>query len=327
MTSKLLKKFYISRGITFIEILVSVGIMLVLVLILATSLNTVKLSRNVGYQAQAYRIANEELEIVKNLSAAELGNRTNASFVNVFFNQGAWTAVATGTAFSAPNVLILATTSPVAETALSAAMILPGDGDYFDFDFESRIKILAPDPASIKSGLIFRAKDAQNYYRLVLENTALRMEKVQNGIVTSLWNSVRTFTAGAWYQIKISSAGANFDIYLAGSKLTATPVTDTAFSSGKIGFFTANNTRVSIDDIAVTTGGGTTSWNFDTATVGAIPKDLARFGLYDLPSGAGYLTIANQIVGVDTLKKITVRITWTEAGSAKTVQLETIKNL
>lgn len=316
-----------NHGITFIEILISVGIMLVLVLILATSLNTVRLSRNVGYQAQAYRIASEELEIVRNLNAAELGNRTNASFVNVFFNQGAWTVVATGTAFSAPNILSLATTSPAAETALSAVMILPGDGDYSDFDFESRIKILTPAPASIKSGLIFRAKDAQNYYRLILENTALRMEKVQNGIVTSLWNSVRTFTTNTWYQVKVVAAGTNFDIYLAGSKLTATPVADAAFSSGKIGFCTANDTRVSIDNIAVTTGGVTTSWNFDAATVGEIPKDLARFGLYDLPSGAGYLTIANQIVGVDTLKKITIRITWTEAGGTKTVQLETIKNL
>jgi hypothetical protein len=314
-----------SSGVTFIEIVVSIGIVLVLVLILATSLNTVKLARTVGYQSQAYRIASEELETIKNLSAGELTNRTNSDFINVFYNQGSWIASADATAPSSPNVLTLSTTSPVASTALSAALVLPGDGGYGDFDLDSRIKILAPAPTSTKSGLIFRAKDAQNYYRLALENSALRMEKVQNGMVTSLWSSVQTFASSTWYQVKVTATGANFDIYLAGTKLTT--VTDTNFSSGKIGFFTANNTKISVDDVAVTAGGMTTNWNFDTSPAGTTPKDLVRFGLYDLPSGTAYLTIANQIVGVDTLKKITVRITWIEEGGTKTVQLETLKNL
>jgi len=318
-------RFKKTRGITFIEIVVSIGIMLVLVLILATSLNTVKLARTVGYQSQAYRIASEELETIKNLSAGELTNRTNSDFINVFYNQGTWVTSADATAPSAPNVLTLTTTSPVASTGLGAALILPGDGGYADFDFESRIKILAPAPTSTKSGLIFRAKDAQNYYRLALESSALRVERVQNGLVTSLWNSAQTFASSTWYQVKITAVGANFDIYLAGAKLTT--VTDTNFSAGKIGFFTANDTKISIDDVAVTVGAGTTNWSFDTSFVGTMPKDLARFGLYDLPSGMAYLTITNQIVGVDTLKKITVRITWVEEGGTKTVQLETLKNL
>lgn len=314
-----------TSGVTFIEIVVSIGIMLVLVLILATSLNTVKLARTVGYQAQAYRVAGEELEIVRNLTAAELANRTNADFVNVFYNQGSWATAADAAAVSAPNVLTLATTSPVASTALSAALILPNSGNYTDFEFESRIKILVPAPTSTKSGLIFRAKDAQNYYRLAMEPSLLRMEKVQNGIATNLWSSVQTFTSSTWYQVKVAATGSNFDIYLAGAKLTT--VTDTNFSSGKIGFFTANNTRISIDNVSATGSGETTTWNFDTSPTGTMPDSLARFGLYDLPSGTAYLTIANQIVGVDTLKKITVRITWVEEGGTKTIQLETLKKL
>ena len=158
-----------------------------------------------------------------------------------------------------------------------------------------------------------------------MENAALRMDRVQNGVVTNIWNSVQTFIANTWYRLKISATGSNFDIYLAEIKLAT--VVDTNFSSGKIGFFTANNTLISLDNISATADGSTTVWNADTATAGIMPPDLARFGLYDLPAGTAYLTIGNHIVGVDTLKKITVRVTWIEEGSTKTVQLETIKNL
>lgn len=314
-----------NRGITFIEILVSVGIMIVLISILATSLNTIKFNRSIGYQAEAYRLASEELEIVRNLPSASLTNRTNANFTNVFYNQGSWAVTATGTAPSTPNILVLSTSSPAAATGLSAALILPGNGDYGDLDFETRIKINTPVPASFESGLIVRAEDAQNYYRLSLTNNALKFKKIQNGVTTDLWSSVQTFNTNTWYKVKVSASGANFDIYLANVKLGT--AVDTSFTSGKIGFFAANNTKISLDSANATVGGVTTMWNFDANAVGGMPAALARFGLYDLSGAQGYLTIENFIAGIDTLKKITIRLTWVENNSTKTIELQTIKNL
>jgi hypothetical protein len=268
-------------------------------------------------------LADEELQIVKNLSASP-ENRANADFVNVFYNQGNWTVSADATAPSLPQVLTLTTTSPAASTGLSAAMILPGNGDFTDFTLESQIKILAPAPTSTKSGMILRATDAQNYYRLSLESSAIKMEKIQNDVVSTIWTLAQTFSTNTWYKVKVVVTASNFDIYLADSKLAT--ITDSTFTSGKIGFFTANYTKISLDSVNLTAGGTTTTWNFDTATIGEMPPDLARFGLYDLPESAGYLTIANQIADVSTLKHLTVRITWVQEGSTRMVQLETIKN-
>ncbi|MEK7211766.1 MAG: hypothetical protein AAB731_03970 [Patescibacteria group bacterium] len=311
-----------NRGITFIEIIVSLGILLALILILATTLNTVKLNRDLGSRTQAMRLAAEELEIVRNLPTAAITNRANSDFVGVFYNQGGWTVAADATAPSAPNVLTLNSAITAAATNLSGALIFPGDGGFANGDFEARIKILNPAPTSTMAGLIFRARDAKNFYRLTMENSVLRLEKIVNGNATTLLSPSQTFLTDTWYKVKISGEAATLSIALNDILLGTT--TDSAFSSGKIGIFTANGTKISIDGISIL---GAILWNFDADPAGDLPSGLKRFGLFDLPGGEGELTIENFQAGVDTLKKITVRITWVQNGSIKSAELQTVKNL
>ena len=308
-----------------IEIMVSLGVLIVLILIIATSLNTLRLGRGAGYQAQAYRLADEELQTVKNLPPAEITNRANADFSNIFYNQGAWEAVADATAPSSPNTIALASPLSILATGLTGAVILPEEKNYTDFSLEANIKILAPAPASIKSGLIFRAKDAKNYYRLALENSFIRLEKIAGGSAVTLWSSGQTFAPGTWYKIKVSMTSTTMEVFLNDASLGT--VADSTFSSGKLGFFTINNTKISLDNVRLIEGGNDTAWNFDADAAGAPPPTWQRFGLYDLPDAVGYLTIENFISGVETLKKITVRITWVQEGSTKSVQIQTVKNL
>ena len=312
------------RGITLIEILISLGILLIIILILATTINTMRLGRKIGFEEQAYRVASEELEIVQNLPASDLIDTINGNLKNTFYNQGGWKVINDATAPSSNNVLALDVTRSIAETGLSGALILPGNGDYSDFSFEAQIKLTTSISTSTLAGMIIRAKDAQNYYRLSIKNNLLSLEKIQNGATTILWSASQTFTANTWYKLKATSSGANLTLFLNDTQVGS--ASDNAFAQGKLGFFSGNGTKISIDNADIT-GTLANSWNFDADAVGALPSAFARFGLFDLPEGHGYLTIANTFPNISTLKTIIVRVTWLESNQTRSAELITLKNL
>ena len=257
-------------------------------------------------------MAQEELEAARALPLADLTVRANDSFINVFYNSGQAGAVSDDTAVSLPNSLSLASSTD------SFGDILLPYNKMADLTVEANLK--SADIAQ-KTGIIFRARDNQNYYFFYIKNDRVGLEKNINGSITSLHTTLQSFSANTWYKIKITASGNNLSLYLNDNLLTT--IVDTSFASGYAAL--ASYASLSyFDNVALTYNSQTDSWNFDDLAISSIPADWQRFGINDLPNGQGLLTISEPY-GVSTIKKIDVSIRWTERGVIKTVSLSTMK--
>jgi hypothetical protein len=299
-------------GITLIEIVISVALLSGAIAIFGALLQAVKLNKTETLYSAAYKIAQDEIASVRAMPNSALTARASSTFVGVLYDSGAYGAVATGTALSAPNVL-----QNQATTSSLGVVLLPYD-NLQDFTLEASVRAAA---TAQKTGLLFRAADTANYYFLHLKSGQLVLEKNLNGALSNIATSAQTFTADAWYKLKIVASGANFSIYLNDNLIGA--YSDSSFASGAAALANENNTAL-FDDISLTRDGSTELWNFDNLAAGNIPMEWRRTSLSDLPSGAGYLTIIDPY-GDAALKKITVTVNWKERGLLKSVTLMTLK--
>jgi len=299
-------------GISLVEVVVSIAIIGGSLAVFATLLNILQLNKSGSLRSAAYKLAQEEMEAIRSLPLSDLTARTDAGFINVFYNNGAAGAVADNNAVSLPNDLQLANAS-----STFAAISLPYD-KMADFSLETNL--LATSTAQ-KTGIIFRARDSGNYYFLYIKNDRIGLEKNINGTLTSLSETLHTFSPDVWYKIKIAASGTSLSIYL-NDNLIAT-VTNGSLSSGYAALASYSTTS-RFDDVVLVYNSQTLAWDFDDLSDGAIPNEWQRFGLNDLPEGYGLLTISEPY-GVSTIKQIDVNISWTEKGERKNVSLSTIK--
>jgi 3-keto-disaccharide hydrolase len=168
-------------------------------------------------------------------------NQIPAAFSN---DAGAWKVVADNGAPSKPNV--------IAQTAKSSGptfnVTLIENTNYKDVDLSVSMKAVAG-ATDQGGGLIWRARDARNYYIArfnPLENN-YRVYKVQNGIRTQFQNADIRAAAG-WHTLRITMTGDHIECYFDGMKYL--DVHDSTFKEGgKIGLWTKSDAQSYFDDL------------------------------------------------------------------------------
>ncbi len=187
-----------------------------------------------------------------------------------------------------------------------------------NFTLESSVKTTG---TSGKTGLIFRAKDLDNYYFLYLQNNQLVLDKRADGVTSTLYSAAQAFLPGTWYELKVAAAGSSLSLYV-NDNLYST-ITDASLTSGAAALTNYGNITY-FDNASLTHDSTTENWDFDNLSANTIPADWMRFGINDLPNGAGALTISEPY-GVATIKKIDVTVTWKERGQNESITISTLK--
>jgi hypothetical protein len=164
-----------------------------------------------------------------------------------FLNEsGEWKVAADQTAPSKPNVL-----AQLAKSAGSAFNVVLVDGKSFkDVDLSVRMKAVAGREDQ-GGGLVWRAKDAKNYYIVrynPLEDN-YRVYKVENGRRIEL-RSAEIKHSDGWHTLRITMQGDSIRCYYDGKEYLA--VHDAAFGdAGRIGLWTKADARTNFDDLKV----------------------------------------------------------------------------
>jgi polygalacturonase/uncharacterized protein YjdB len=125
-------------------------------------------------------------------------------------------------------------------------------GDYY---VEARIKPQTNSTTGNKQlYLIARYQDSNNWYAAGLNvqsstaSTTVDIAKMSNGSLARPAQVKRPISLDTWYTVRFELVGSSLSVYLDGELLRT--VTDTAFTAGKIGLWTANKT-FEIDDVRV----------------------------------------------------------------------------
>lgn len=101
-------------------------------------------------------------------------------------------------------------------------------------------------------GATFRYQDEDNYYRFVMyqQQNKRMIERVSNGVVTTIASTAGSYTIGQDYSISITAIGNQFTVSVDGADQFGT-VTDSTHSSGTVGLYSYWNQSSYFDDILV----------------------------------------------------------------------------
>ncbi len=308
-------------GYSLIESLVAIGLVLLLIIIFSASSTIILNNRSLRHTNLAYNLAVEEIEALRSIPFTELTNKTDAPLIEVAHNIGSWTVSAPSSPSSSPNVLELALPGTLL-TGVTGTAIAPGF-DYSNPTIEAQVKILPDSPSNWKTGFYIRYHDSANYYRVSFTSTVLYVDKIVNGIETTLDSESRLFAENTWHKLKVETSGSTFNVYVDDTLEMTIDDPGNSLNLGRIGLAGLNSTHAYFDDVSIT-GDTTQSWNFDADETGDMPSSWKRFGINDLPSGVGKLTIEDDQPGFSTLKNVTVVIEWKENENNRSVQLETM---
>jgi hypothetical protein len=162
---------------------------------------------------------------------------------------GSWIVRAEATTPSQPNVL--AQTSED-KTDYRFPVAIADEGSFRDLDLKVKYKAISGS-VDRAGGLVFRWKDANNYY--VLRANALEdnfnLYRVVNGRRTEIEGSRLKVTSGEWHELRVEAVGDRFTCYFDDAKkIEATD--DTFKDAGKIGLWTKADSVSYFDDLQVT---------------------------------------------------------------------------
>ena len=133
---------------------------------------------------------------------------------------------------------------------------LTGEQDWSDYTFNAILRSTDNDGI----GLIVRAVDENNYYRILLMNDAgnsgsanspiQRIQKIENGLVTTLAEAKvsEAFPSG-FFALTVDIRGAEITIYLDGEEILFAK--DETFTQGGIGLLTYANSGAYFDNVQV----------------------------------------------------------------------------
>jgi hypothetical protein len=158
---------------------------------------------------------------------------------------GDWKVVADAGAPSKPNVL--------AQTARSSAstfnLALLKDLQFKDMDVFVRMKAMAG-KTDQGGGLVWRAKDAKNYYVVrynPLEDN-LRLYRVVKGTRSAPLQDMTIKHADGWHELRVIMSGERIECYYDGKKYM--DFRDATFKeAGKIGLWTKADAQTQFDDL------------------------------------------------------------------------------
>jgi len=297
------------RGISLIEMLITIAIIGGAVAVFGTLLSILRINKTTTIYSSAYKIAQAEIESLRDLPLASLINRTDGRFINILFNNGTKTILENQEYVSAPNALQL--TSP---TSTPGIILLP-ENNASDLTLEANI--FAPSSMN-EVGFLLRARDLENNYHFYIKNDRIILEKNIDGTPTILYENIQAFNADTWYKIKIVASSNQLSLYL--NDLLLNTVVDNTFTFGYTSLINEDGTDY-FDDILLTSENSKT-WNFDNSST--VPDEWQVFSIYDLPQGNDFLTISEPY-GDSTIKQIDVVVSWIEKGEPKSITISTLK--
>jgi len=159
-----------------------------------------------------------------------------------------WVVQADSTAPSKPNVL---TQTSADKTDYRFPLAIADEGSFRDLELSVNFKAISGE-VDRAGGLVFRLKDANNYY--VVRANALEdnynLYHVVNGRRREIKGSRVKVTSGDWHEIRVEVIGNKITCYYDGAKkIEATD--DTFKDGGKIGLWTKADSVTSFDDLHV----------------------------------------------------------------------------
>lgn len=159
---------------------------------------------------------------------------------------GTWAVQADPTAPSKPNVLAQTSAD---KTDYRFPLAIADDGSFRDLDLSVKFKAVSG-KVDQAGGLVFRLKDANNYY--VVRANALEdnynLYKVVKGRRTEISGARVKVTSGDWHELRVEVRGNKIACYYDGAKKI--DATDRTFQDpGKIGLWTKADSVTSFDDL------------------------------------------------------------------------------
>lgn len=162
--------------------------------------------------------------------------------------EGKWVVMADPTAPSKPHVVAQTSTD---STDYRFPLLIADDGSFKDLELSVKFKAVAGN-IDRAGGLVFRLKDANNYYVVranALEDN-LRLYNVGGGRRRQFAGANFKVTSGEWHELKVECVGNKIICYYDGQKKIE--ATDETFKEGgKIGLWTKADSVTYFDDLRV----------------------------------------------------------------------------
>ncbi len=309
-------------GFSLIELIVAIALVGVALIAMSATIASFRLRQTSNYRSLAYALAEEEISSIKTIPFGNLTNVSSSTFNGVLYNLGRFTVTANAASSSPPNVYAVTTTGTPVNTITGLRIFPVNSASIVSANF--KVRYPANPPANWAAGILFRASDYKNYYRLTVKSGGLELAKAVNGTVTVLTTYTFTPANDTWYTVGVYANGSNITSYVNG--INTGTIIDTSFASGDIALVAQNGLKPLFDDCVLgTEGAASSTWNFDNDPVGSEPVAFKKLGVYDLPNGRDELTIENYLGQAD-FKKITVAVYWKERGVNKGITLTALRN-
>jgi hypothetical protein len=175
-----------------------------------------------------------------------------AKFHSARTGQGAeskWEVLADATAPSKPNVVAQTSTD---KTDYRFPLLIADEGSFKDLELSVKFKAVSGE-VDRAGGLVFRLKDANNYY--IVRANALednyRLYHVVEGKRRQFAGANFKVTSGEWHELRVECVGNKIICYYDGAKkIEATD--DTFNEAGKVGLWTKADSVTHFDDLRVT---------------------------------------------------------------------------
>jgi len=163
--------------------------------------------------------------------------------------EGKWAVTADPTAPSKPNAVAQTSRD---NTDYRFPLLIADQASYKDLEISAKFKAMEGE-VDRAAGLVFRLKDANNYY--IVRANALednyRLYHVVNGRRVQFAGANFKVPSGEWHELKVECVGNRIICYYDGQKkIDATD--DTFKDAGKIGLWTKADSLTYFDDLRVT---------------------------------------------------------------------------
>jgi Domain of Unknown Function (DUF1080) len=161
---------------------------------------------------------------------------------------GQWVVIPEPSAPSRPNVLAQNSADP---TDLRFVLLVGDEGSFKDFNLSVKSKTVSGE-IDRTAGLVFRLKDANNYYAVhvnALEDK-YRLYHVVAGKRHPFAGANFAITSGEWHELRVECIGDKIICYFDGvKKIEATD--ETFRDAGKVGLWTKADSVTYFDDLRV----------------------------------------------------------------------------
>lgn len=163
-------------------------------------------------------------------------------------NEGKWVVMADSTAPSKPNVVAQTLRD---RTDYRFPLLIADQGSFKDLEISVKFKAVQGE-VDRAAGLVFRLKDANNYY--IVRANALednyRLYHVINGSRRQFAGANLKVTSGEWHELRVECVGNKIICYYDGAK-KIDAADDTFKDAGKVGLWTKADSLTYFDDLKV----------------------------------------------------------------------------